>query len=35
MTETTLKDRNQNPWYLLMTLHGEQEGGSLGAWYGL
>jgi len=26
MSERELKDRNKNPWYILMTLHGEQEG---------
>ncbi|MCG3267813.1 pentapeptide repeat-containing protein [Yoonia sp. I 8.24] len=26
---TTLKDPNQNPWYILMTLHGEQTGDEI------
>ena len=26
MRKVELKDPNQNPWYILMTLHGEQEG---------
>ncbi len=29
MSDRELKDRNKNPWYILMTLHGEQEGGVI------
>ena len=29
MRKVELKDPNQNPWYILMTLHGEQEGDEI------